>query len=334
MKQPNFWYQPPRLVSWLLSPLAACYGLILKIRFQFGRRTQADIPVICIGNLNVGGSGKTPTAIAIAERIKEKGETPHFVSRGYRGSKIGPLKVIPNQHNSAMVGDEPLLLESFAPTWVAKNRFKGVQAAASSEATIAILDDGYQNPSLYHDLSIVVVDAVQGFGNQRILPAGPLRETVSKGLSRADILLVIGEKKSRARFLETWDKKISLPIVEAEINIIETGIDWKEMRIVAFAGIGYPEKFFHILKKAGANVVEEVALSDHAALGDKLMQRLESTANATNAVLVTTEKDAVRLPRKWKSKVLSLPVRLQILDWRLIDQKLEKSLSNKASMSD
>ncbi len=327
MRQPEFWYRPQGLLSRFLSPLGALYSAAVRRRLKAGPRIRAEIPVICIGNLNVGGSGKTPAAMALAERLLELGHRPHFLSRGYGGFEKGPLRVDPSRHDSAAVGDEPLLLAACAPAWVARDRAAAAAEAAAAGATAAILDDGHQNSSLVHDFSIVVADARRGFGNGMVLPAGPLREPVKSGLARADLLLLVGGDPARTRFLEYWRESVPAPIAFAGVRPVKTGIRWKGMRVVAFAGIADPEKFFHILRELGADIAQQIPLSDHAPLSERLLRRLAAAAASEDAALVTTEKDAARLPGGWRTRILSLPVRLHIENWGEIEVILNRIMS-------
>lgn len=304
MQAPQFWFRPPGLVSTVLRPIGWLYGQGTAIRLARGDSTRIDIPVICVGNINVGGTGKTPTVMDLAGRLVAAGKSPHILSKGYGGKLEGPVQVDMMVHTAEDVGDEPLLLSAFAPTWVAKDRKIGAIAAAAEGADVLILDDGFQDPSLAKDLSLVVVDGARGFGNGLVLPAGPLREPVAVGLSRADLLLSIGGKFAAP----TTD----VPHIHGRLEPLETGMDWAGTRVLAFAGIGHPEKFFATLRGLGADLIKTEALEDHQPLTPAIMTRLEREATALGAQLVTTEKDAVRLPSSFRPNVLALPVRLKL----------------------
>ncbi len=319
MRAPGFWSRPPGVAAMLLLPLAHLYARATARRVaQPGLRP--GVPVICVGNLTAGGAGKTPTVIALAERLAARGVAPHVVSRGYGGSSQGPLRVDPERHSADMVGDEPLLLAAFAPTWVARDRAAGARAAMDAGAQAILLDDGFQNPALVKDLSIVVVDAGAGFGNGRVIPAGPLREPVAVGLSRADFTLAIGNRAEQAGLHLSEPP----PRLTGRLEPLRTGMAWEGLPVFAFAGIGRPEKFFQTLRDLGADLRGTEALADHQPLGPALLRRMGERAARLSAQPVTTEKDAVRLPPALRGQVLTLPVRLVLNDPAPLDDALER----------
>ena len=313
MKAPAFWSRPPGLASTLLAPLGALYAAATARRLR-RRGIRVGVPVICVGNLTAGGTGKTPTVMALAARLAERGVAAHVVTRGHGGRLAGPVRVDERVHSAADTGDEPLLLSAFAPTWVARDRAAGARAAVAAGAEAILLDDGFQNPALVQDLSIVVVDGGAGFGNGRVLPAGPLREPVAAGLARADLVLTIGPGEVVLPEPPVRMRGVLAPLA--------TGMDWAGLPVFAFAGIGRPEKFFATLRGLGADVRGTEALADHQPLSPALLRRLGDSAARLSAQPVTTEKDAVRLPPALRGQVLVLPVRLEIEDWGPLDAAL------------
>lgn len=329
MTPPRFWDRPPEapgLAARLLAPLGAVYAAATARRLRRGA-AGADgkggplalpgMRVICLGNLNAGGTGKTPATIALAQLLAARGHAPMILSRGHGGKlggqASGPVTVNPARHSAADVGDEPLLLAAFAPVIVADDRRAGLRAAAAAGARVVLMDDGFQDPSIAKDLSVVVVDAARGFGNGRCLPAGPLREPVAKGLARADLILSVGPPEAQAAFDARWGGALGdLARLRGLLEPLPMGMDWAGMRVFAFAGIGHPEKFFATLRAAGAVLCGSVALGDHQPLTPALMARIARDAEAARAQLVTTEKDAVRLPAALRTAVLTLPVRLRL----------------------
>lgn len=325
MRAPGFWWRAPDrpgLLPRLLAPLGWIYAAGTARRLRQPGYTP-PVPVICVGNLTAGGAGKTPTVIALVERLSARGRKVHVVSRGYGGSLEGPVRVEEARHKADQVGDEPLLLSAFAPVWVAKDRAAGVRAAEAAGAQVVLLDDGFQNPAVKPTLGLVVVNAARGFGNGRCIPAGPLREPVATGLARADLVLTIGDSADQAQFDATWGP-VMPPRLRGRLQPLQMGMDWKDERVLAFAGIADPSRFFATLRAEGAEVLRSEALGDHETLSETLLRRLESEAAAAGAQLVTTEKDAARLPPSWRSKVLTLVVRLKLEDWSPLDAALDR----------
>jgi tetraacyldisaccharide 4'-kinase len=294
MREPNFWRRPAGTVAALLAPLAAGYGCIAAWRLRRpGRR--AGIPVICIGNLTHGGAGKTPTALAVGAWLKAQGARPFFLSRGYGGALAGPVQVDPARHSAADVGDEPLLLVRVAATVVARDRVAGAAGARAAGASVIVMDDGFQNPSLAKDLSVLVVDAGRGIGNGRVFPAGPLRAPLDAQLARAGAVVVIGEGDGALAVVAAARRR-NTPIFSA--RLVPDASDVAALAgkpVLAFAGIGAPEKFFATLAAAGIAVHARRAFPDHHAYTQADAEMLLREAHAGGLVPVTTEKDMVRL---------------------------------------
>lgn len=294
-----FWWEGLSWIAWTLLPLAWAWALAGRIRALVARPERASRPVVCIGNFVAGGAGKTPVAIALAQWLKEKNIAVHLVSRGYGGTEAGPLRVDPRAHHASQVGDEPLLLAEVAPCWVAKDRAKGVRAAIDGGARLVLLDDGMQNPNLYKDVSFAVVDAEYGIGNGLVMPAGPLREPLGWGMRRAQAVISIGG---------AWKRK-ELPVIDAEVRQqIPEALG--RQPLVAFAGIGRPQKFFSMLIAAGLNVQDYKAYPDHYAYTQADLDQLAQLAATQRAALVTTRKDFVRLPETFRAKVTAVDMEL------------------------
>jgi tetraacyldisaccharide 4'-kinase len=282
MRAPDFW-QHKGALSAPLAPLGALYGLSVALKAKFATPFTATIPVICVGNLTAGGSGKTPIAIAIAEALRARGHNPFFLTRGYGGSERGPASVS-RAHSAAVMGDEALLLVRASPTIVARDRAAGARLAAQKGATILVMDDGHQNFRLHKNLSLVVVDAETGFGNGGVMPAGPLREPVAQGLSRADAVILVGDGAPDL-------KGFAGPVLRACLQT--RGADFSGQKVFAFAGIGRPEKFIASLEASGAEILASCFFDDHHPYQEDEIEQLRMIAG--DAVLVTTEKDFVRL---------------------------------------
>jgi tetraacyldisaccharide 4'-kinase len=294
MREPSFWWGEAGLASSLLAPLAMVYGAVADLRLGApGRR--AGVPVVCVGNLTVGGGGKTPTALAVARLLAHAGERPIFLSRGYGGRLAGPLRVDPARHRALDVGDEPLLLARVAPTVIARDRIEGARMAVAGGASVIVMDDGFQNPSLAKDLSLVVVDARRGVGNGRIIPAGPLRASVRSQLARAHALVVIGTSAGAAGVIADA-RAGDLPVLHARL-CPDAGLSATLAggRVLAFAGIADPQKFFATLAEAGIAVSATRSFPDHHRYTPGEALALCDEADHSGLALVTTEKDLVRL---------------------------------------
>jgi tetraacyldisaccharide 4'-kinase len=318
MRPPEFWSRPPGrpgIAARLLAPFAAMYGAVVRARLRRSPQLRPNVPVICIGNLTLGGAGKTPVAIAILERLKALRASPVALTRGYGGSLNGPVMVEPD-HIAAEIGDEPILLARHAPTVVAKDRAAGARACVAAGAGVIVMDDGFQNPSISKDLSIAVVDSESGFGNGRVFPAGPMRESARDGLKRADAVVLMGRGPFDPGHPRTLRADIRAPFAAP----------FDGRRVVAFAGIGRPEKFFHSLERAGAEIVSVFAYPDHHVFDDADIDRMRALAKARGAVLATTEKDFVRLSPRLRRGILTLPVEVRFEDERALDALLASAM--------
>jgi tetraacyldisaccharide 4'-kinase len=304
MREPAFWWQPPGLAAAMLSPVAAAYGAVAAARLhQPG--AHCGVPVICIGNLTLGGAGKTPTALAVGDLLKVAGAQPYFLSRGYGGRLPGPVLVDIRRHDASQVGDEPLLLAQTAPTIVAHDRVAGATAARAAGATVVVMDDGFQNPSLSKDLAIVVVDGRRSVGNGRVFPAGPLRAPLAAQLPHAQALVVIGDGEG-AVGLTAAARARRLPIFTARLEPNHDDLAaLTGSPVLAFAGIGDPEKFFGTLRTAGIDVRATRVCPDHYLYTDEDAAILLAQAKADGLTLVTTAKDMARLTGRPETTLLA-----------------------------
>lgn len=305
MHAPEFWARPGILPA-LLSPAAAIWGLAARLRQRGAKPTRVGIPVLCVGNLVAGGAGKTPTALALGALLHARGGSPYFLTRGYGGTLSGPVQVDVSTHMSADVGDEALLLAALAPTWVSHDRVTGAQAAEAAGATVIVMDDGFQNPKLAKDLSFIVVDGEYGFGNGRLMPAGPLRESVADGLARAQAMIVIGE--DRHGIAASLDGK--LPVLRARLEPDASALRLAGRTVLAFAGIARPAKFYETLRRLGCNVAITQDFADHHPYTPDEIMALCESASAFGALPVTTEKDLARFPAEARGMVETMRVRL------------------------
>ena len=286
MKTPKYW-QSNSLISKLLQPVGWIYGALTQLRLKIYQTPKASVPVVCVGNITAGGTGKTPVAISLAKILETEMFHPFFVTRGY-GGKLQNVVVNLKKHSAQEVGDEPLLLAKQAPVVVNANRYEGAKLAIKEGADIIIMDDGFQNPSLHKDLSFLVFDGNYGIGNGKIIPAGPLRETLSDGIKRADALIILGSDKHHLA------ERTKLPVFFAHTEPMQTTIS--HQRIVAFAGIGHPQKFYHTLSMQGFEVVKTIDFPDHHFYGKDELENIIKIAQQLNAEIYTTGKDFVKIP--------------------------------------
>ena len=323
---PPFWFRKKGWAAYCLAPLSWAYGAAARWRMDNARPHEVMAPVICIGNAVAGGAGKTPVALSVMEALRRGGVNACFLSRGYGGALRGPLRVDPNRHGADEVGDEPLLLAAAAPTWVSRDRVAGARAAASDGAQAIVMDDGYQNRALRKDISVLVIDGGYGFGNGRVMPAGPLREPAGDAIARADAIAVIGE--------DTCGIGTALPpgrpVLQARFVPLPDADDISGKPVFAFAGIGRPEKFFETLAGMDCPFVGTRAFADHHPYGEDEIMEIVEAAAAGRGIPVTTEKDAVRLPPKTRPMVRVLRVALEWRDASALDRLLAPITAGKA----
>jgi tetraacyldisaccharide 4'-kinase len=323
MREPAFWWRESGpgagvITRAALGPFAAIYGNIAARRMN-RRGRRMGLPVVCIGNPTVGGAGKTPLALAAARMLIAAGEQPVFLSRGYGGGLKGPMRVDPSLHRAEEVGDEPLLLARVATTVVARDRVMGARVARVTGASVIVMDDGFQNPSLAKDFSVLVVDARRGVGNARVIPAGPLRAPLGIQLDRAHALVVVGLGLAGA--VPAADARArDIPLFQARV-VPDAGFiaALGGGRVLAFAGIGDPEKFFATLADAGVAVAATRRFDDHHRYTQAEARALCDEADRDSLVLVTTEKDMVRISGEdatagLAARAQALPVTLAIED--------------------
>ena len=318
MRAPDFWTKTDtgsRALVTALTPLGWLYGASVEWKAAHAHPFRAQAKVICVGNLTVGGTGKTPVAVAIADILAARGRKVCFLSRGYGGRTKGPLRVSASAA-ATEVGDEPLLLARQAPVIVAHDRSEGAKLADADGIDTIVMDDGHQNFSLKKDLSFVVVDQANGFGNGRVLPAGPLREPVAQGLRRADAVIIVGDGKAPI-------PDLPIPVLRARLITPEIP-ELKGIRVAAFAGIGNPEKFFAALPRLGVEIADTRAFDDHHVYTQSEVARLKAKAKSLGAQLVTTEKDYVRLTQTEREGITAIPVRAVFDDPAALSRLLDR----------
>ena len=322
MRAPEFW-QSGGWPTFILAPAGCLWALAGRLRRRLVRPWRAGVPVVCIGNLVAGGGGKTPLAIAVAQRLQALGARPHVLSRGYGGRLRGPLRVDLKRHGARDVGDEPLLIARHVPVWIGADRTASARAAVAAGATVLVMDDGFQNPHLAKDLCLVAVDGAYGLGNGRIMPAGPLREPVADGLARADAVVIVGaDRHDLASRLGAPGRPVLHAVLRPPpgARVLDGAPVW------AFAGIARPEKFFATLEEQGAVVVGRRTFPDHHYFDPLEIMAMVEAAHALHAELITTEKDWVRLDADARMMADALPVALELARPDLLDTLLGDAL--------
>ena len=324
LKAPKFWYvKKDTLFSRFFYPFSLIFRLGTKIRNITNKSQKSPLPIICVGNIVIGGAGKTPVALKIGKILTQSGYNPHFISKGYAGM-IKESTLVETWHSPKSVGDESLLLSQVSPTWIGVNRNKSINMAKENGGNCIIMDDGFQNPTIHKDFSIIVINASQEFGNKRVIPSGPLRESIKRGLSKTNLIVVIGE-------VTTYLKKVipdHIPIIQAKFNINNENKIFKGQKITAFAGIAYPEKFFNSLREQGAKIVNKITYPDHHIFDENDLLSLAEMANKTKSILVSTKKDFVRIPKSYRSLVNTLEGEIVFENEDLIKEILTNVIEN------
>ncbi len=319
MRAPEFWHASSK-TGRMLSPLSVLWRAGAALRnCGAGSPWKASVPVLCIGNLTAGGAGKTPLAIDLTRALLVKGYRPNLLSRGYGGTLQGPILVDPNIHSASEVGDEPLLLAETAPTWVSRDRIAGVTQAVKNAANIIVMDDGFQNPTIAKTLSILTIDGGYGFGNGRVIPAGPLRETIASGLARCDAVVIIGEDQRGL----TQEIDNACPIYRARI-VTYPDPEMAGQKVVAFAGIARPSKFYSTLQELGCEIVGTQDFPDHHKFDPDEVIKICDHAYQLGAIPVTTQKDYVRLPDEARALIKTIRISLEWEDANAHERLLEK----------
>lgn len=337
MREPAFWHRPPSWMSRLLMPLGAVYGAVAARRMQ-GEGSDAGVPVLCVGNYHTGGAGKTPTVLALTRLLRDLGETPVVLSRGYGGRLRGPVMVDATRHTAADVGDEPLMLARTMPVAVARDRISGVALARSQGASVILMDDGFQNPAVVKDATLIVIDSHRGLGNGCVFPAGPLRAPLAPQLARTDALIVIGDGAA-AQPVAAGIAARGAPVLSAHLQPNAASLAaLAGKRVLAFAGIGDPGRFFRTLRAGGIDLVGERAFADHHPFSQSEIETLAAEAQRDALTLVTTEKDLARLRTAgglppWANDIVPFAVTLEFDDAaslrKLVSQRLFQAREKK-----
>ena len=327
MITPNFWHKKESLLSKSLFPISQIWKICAYLKYKFSHSRTMQIPVIKVGNVVAGGAGKTPTAISIAKRLINLKMNVNLISKGYKGSIRTTTRVDNLLHKFNEVGDEALLLSKTAPTWIGKDRISSIKAALNEGAEIVILDDGLQDHGIKGDLNILVFNGSQGIGNGHIMPAGPLREPLSWALKNTHLAIIIEKDKNGIKEI----LPNNLPILEAKI-LIDSSVQKKlhNKSVLAFCGIGYPQKFYDFLKQMGCHISSWKPFPDHYIYSEKNIQNLINESINLDALLVTTQKDYIKIAKKYQNKIFSFPIDMKFSDYATLDSMLYSIINVKS----
>ena len=323
MNTPDFWHHKNSIISILLIPLSYVWqlGSILNSK----NKNKFNIPVIIIGNVVAGGAGKTPTVISLANKLIHSNIIVHIILKGYKSTAKNSIQVNTKIHTYKDVGDEALICSKIAPTWVGTSRTDSIKMAINNGAGVVILDDGLQDSSISSDLNILVFNGYQGIGNGRIIPSGPMREHLSKAIAKSDLAVIIDEDKNNLKNL--IDKKI--PVLNANLKIEDKYLNnFKNKKVMAFCGIGYPEKFYRTLEKIGCKIIQTKSYPDHYAYSKKDIKYLLHESQKIDSLLITTEKDYVKIPEKYKNRIYFFPISIEFNDYKTLDKFLLPIITN------
>lgn len=327
---PPFWWDKPDWRAWALYPASAVYAVFAARGLNRGRREKVDLPVLCIGNFTVGGAGKTPVATALAKELSRRKHQPGFLSRGYGGSLSGTHLVDPGNDSARLTGDEPLLLARHAPVVVSASRAAGARILAEQGCDFVIMDDGFQSARLHYDYALLVVDAIRGLGNGHVIPGGPVRAPLVDQLRHASAVLRLGEGNGADHAIR-MAARAARPVFQAVTKpMAGSGIEGR--KLLAFAGIGYPQKFFDTAASIGGEVVQERSFPDHHLFSDEELRELIETAEHHDLELVTTAKDAVRLhhgtelAQELLQRLHVLEIEVQFEDDTIADRIIQETL--------
>tara|TARA_A100001037_G_C15091087_1_gene609133 strand:+ start:384 stop:1361 length:978 start_codon:yes stop_codon:yes gene_type:complete len=325
MKTPKFWYSKNSIISILLRPISFLWvlGSILRKKKSYNFN---NIKIIKVGNVVAGGSGKTPTVISIVKKLANSKYQVHIISRGYKGSIKKSTLVNTDIHSYKEVGDESIILSKIAPTWIGNNRIESIKNAQKMGAKIVILDDGIQDTSIKGDLNLLVFNGLQGLGNGKIIPAGPLREKLSDSIKKCHLSIIIDED------INNIANKLNnlLPIIKAKINIESEYLNnFKNKNVVAFCGLGFPEKFFKTIKEIGCNIRYKKSFPDHYQYKEKDLKELIDIAIKYNSLLITTEKDHIKILKKYRNRIYYFPITVDFINDKIINDKLYSLTINK-----